>query len=678
MLSYKKYLVEQPGWYSNIATASQAVEKAAGQASAPVVIGDSIAVGIGGAGPYARGGATSQQVLGFVKRFIDTGKAKGVTVILSSGASNSAPVELEGGEKISSKIGNYIDDQVKSLTDAGAAVALVGVGSKTSKWFDPTRYTNGKKYRVNLEGINAQLRSIADKYGATFLGPLEDFDNRLNAQPYGDGIHPYNAYGDLLRAGSRVKPKTSTSSAASAGTNTPQGAAAKPADSAQTDSDRSIQPFSQDTKKLQQALVDAGFELPKFGVDGKMGDETRQAIRDAEKALGREPTGTVTVDELAKIKKDGPKASSGGAAQASDSNAKKLQDALGAIEALLAKYNIKAESAYRARLANVNALTAADQMALFRDYITEKDQIVVPQNSGRSRTPAQQAAMQALRTPPKPRKPSANPNVPYPGGSREAQAYRAPQQAAQQAAQQSAQTGPVPKNRRNAIGRRLLGRAAARFGAAGASALVPGIGTAAAVGLAALGVYDLAKGLYDVVTAKGFEDFSPEDQKILENHLETIMQFSRDPEKLKALDTQTKNRVERVLKDLATIVEIEQPEKPAKKINPANASGRSSEYDITPEEARNLLDNGSQRDIARFGGRAALEKIAGGAAAKNSSEPSSSTRRETTSGLLIANTPVTKDQPLTNIQMQVMELAMDMGNTYPDWVMQKYNSQKRS
>ena len=669
MLSYKKYL-QETGWYSNIATASQAVEKAAGAATAPVVIGDSIAVGIGGAGPYARGGASSQQVLGFVKRFIETGKAKGSTVILSSGASNSAPVELEGGENIDSKIGNYIDDQVKSLTEAGAAVALVGVGSQTSKWFPPTRYTNGKKYRVKLEGINSQLKSIADKYGATFLGPLENFDSRLNAQPYGDGIHPYNAYGDLLRAGSKVKPRVTPTSAAPTGTDQPQGGAAMAADSGKDSAtDTTIQPFSQDTKKLQQALVDAGFELPKFGVDGKLGPETRQAIRDAERALGREPTGTITVDELSKIKKQGSAAPAG-----SDGDAKKLQDALGAIEALLAKYNIKAESAYRARLTNVNQLAPRDQMALLRDYITEKDSIIVPTSTGRGpRTAAQQASMQAAKNSTPSSRTIANPNVRTPGGSREAQAWRA-----QQAAQQSVQTGPVTQNRRNAIGRRLLGRAATRFGAAGASALVPGIGTAAALGLTAWGIYDLAKGVYDLVTAKGFEDFSPEDQKILEEHLETIMAYSRDPEKLKALDPQTKNRVERVLKDLATIVEIEQPEKPAKKFNPANPSGRSSEYDMTPREARNLLDNGNERDIAAMGGRPYLEKIASELAPKNTSQPSTTTRRETTSGLLIANTPVTKEQPLTASQMSVMKMAMDMGNTYPDWVMQKYNSQKKS
>lgn len=156
------------------------------------------------------------------------------------------------------------------------------------------------------------------------------------------------------------------------------------------------------------------------------------------------------------------------------------------------------------------------------------------------------------------------------------------------------------------------------------------------------------------------------------------MAYSRDPEKLKALDPQTKNRVERVLKDLATIVEIEQPEKPAKKFNPANPSGRSSEYDMTPREARNLLDNGNERDIAAMGGRPYLEKIASELAPKNTSQPSTTTRRETTSGLLIANTPVTKEQPLTASQMSVMKMAMDMGNTYPDWVMQKYNSQKKS
>lgn len=38
--------------------------------------------------------------------------------------------------------------------------------------------------------------------------------------------------------------------------------------------------------KLQQALVDAGFPLPKFGVDGIFGSETRTAVRDFQQASG--------------------------------------------------------------------------------------------------------------------------------------------------------------------------------------------------------------------------------------------------------------------------------------------------------------------------------------------------------------------------------------------------------
>ncbi|PWT95624.1 MAG: hypothetical protein C5B52_17400 [Bacteroidetes bacterium] len=41
-------------------------------------------------------------------------------------------------------------------------------------------------------------------------------------------------------------------------------------------------------KKIQQALVDAGFPLPKFGVDGKFGDETKAAVKEFQKQSGLE------------------------------------------------------------------------------------------------------------------------------------------------------------------------------------------------------------------------------------------------------------------------------------------------------------------------------------------------------------------------------------------------------
>jgi hypothetical protein len=66
------------------------------------------------------------------------------------------------------------------------------------------------------------------------------------------------------------------------------------------------QPQSQtqpeDLETLQKALMAAGFDLPKYGADGKMGPETKQAILRAEQQLGRSPTGSITTQELAKLK----------------------------------------------------------------------------------------------------------------------------------------------------------------------------------------------------------------------------------------------------------------------------------------------------------------------------------------------------------------------------------------
>jgi len=169
-----------------------------------VIIGDSIAVGIGGSEPYAKGGISTVEVLKRVNAFIKSGKAKGATVILSSGASNSSPIELEGGIK---KTGNGglepVEDQLKALKAAGATVALVGTGSTKSIAFPGTSWTGGKKYRVDLTGVNERLESMAQSFGATFLGPLEDYDSGMHSGK-GDGIHPYGGYKKLLAAGSNV------------------------------------------------------------------------------------------------------------------------------------------------------------------------------------------------------------------------------------------------------------------------------------------------------------------------------------------------------------------------------------------------------------------------------------------------------------------------------------------
>jgi peptidoglycan hydrolase-like protein with peptidoglycan-binding domain len=238
-----------------------------------VIIGDSIAVGIGGSEPYAKAGISTTEVLRRVNAFVASGKAKGATVILSSGASNSSPIELEGGIK---KPGNGglgpVAQQLKALREAGATVALVGTGSEKSKMFPGTSFTGGKKYTVDLNGVNQQLESMANATGATFLGPLEQYDPAMHSGK-GDGIHPFGGYSKLKQAGMAVKP---------AKVNAPQSAQqVEPKKEAQQQGALTV-PYGRvgiAVADIQRVLLALGYKLPKHGVDGVRGPETSAAVR---------------------------------------------------------------------------------------------------------------------------------------------------------------------------------------------------------------------------------------------------------------------------------------------------------------------------------------------------------------------------------------------------------------
>jgi len=168
-----------------------------------VVIGDSIAVGIAGAGgvskEYTQGGKNTSFILqNFVTPFAKSNKARGSTVILSSGAANSANVNTVDGQKFQSENLAPVSQQIKLLKDAGATVVLVGVASGKTPPQNPTQYTKGKKWIVDYTGMNDKLAAIASANGAEFLGPLEEFDPNISR---GDGIHPYNGYRKLFQAG---------------------------------------------------------------------------------------------------------------------------------------------------------------------------------------------------------------------------------------------------------------------------------------------------------------------------------------------------------------------------------------------------------------------------------------------------------------------------------------------
>jgi len=258
-----------------------------------VIIGDSIAVGIGGGEPYAKGGISTTEVLRRVNAFVASGKAKGATVILSSGASNSSPIELEGGTK---KPGNGglgpVPQQLKALKDAGATVALVGTGSGKSIAFPGTSFTGGKKYIVDLTGVNEKLEAMANTAGVTFLGPLEDYDPAMRSGK-GDGIHPYSGYSKLKQAGMAVKsqsaqqaePQSEKKDTAKMLISVPQGRVGTA------------------VADIQKALLALGYKLPKHGVDGVRGPETSSAVKQFQKDNGLTVDGDPGTETVAALNK---------------------------------------------------------------------------------------------------------------------------------------------------------------------------------------------------------------------------------------------------------------------------------------------------------------------------------------------------------------------------------------
>jgi peptidoglycan hydrolase-like protein with peptidoglycan-binding domain len=280
------------------------------------VIGDSIAVGIKSAGNAegkAVGAQNSSTVLGYVKDFVQSGKAKGATVILSTGASNST-YERANGEKKQLDM-SPINQQLKLLQDAGATVALVGTGSKRSTVVPGS---GGISYFVNFEDqqVNEKLASAATNYGATFLGPLEDYDPGMSNISKGkgvpDGVHPYNGYGKLFHAGSAIAP---TKQKVKSDDDTPLGfikSAYNKVTGALLGAFVIHTPSSNrspDVADLQKGLVALGFDLPKYGIDGIRGSETSGAIAKFQQANGIKPTGIPgddTVEKLNSILKDKP------------------------------------------------------------------------------------------------------------------------------------------------------------------------------------------------------------------------------------------------------------------------------------------------------------------------------------------------------------------------------------
>lgn len=269
-------------------------------ADTPVyVIGDSIAVGIKNAGNapgIAVGGKNPTQVLGYVKDFVASGKAKGAIVILSSGASNGT-FERPTGEKQNLDMAP-IEQQLKLLKDAGATVVLVGTGSEKSKTVTNSLGT----YFVNFkdQNVNQKLASAASTYSATFLGPLEKFDPNMNSGK-GDGIHPFNGYNALFQAGSAVNPKTEPDKKDNK-EKTDAGIAGQKAEqltSIEVPSGRRGTAVAD----IQKVLLALGYDLGPRGVDGIRGPYTSKAVKQFQEKLGVKVDGDPGPETVAAMNK---------------------------------------------------------------------------------------------------------------------------------------------------------------------------------------------------------------------------------------------------------------------------------------------------------------------------------------------------------------------------------------
>jgi hypothetical protein len=251
------------------------------------VIGDSIANGIASAGhvstQYTDPGKNTTFILqNLVQSFIKSGKAKGATVILSSGAANSSKVVTADEKVIQQENFGPISTQIKSLKDAGASVALVGVASKKTPPQKPTQYTNGQQWTVDYTGVNQKLASIASSTGAKFLGPLEEFDNTIGQH---DGIHPFNGYSKLFQAGSSIASSTPAPELKP----TP-GGDAKRGGNGKFEIEVPSGRTGTEVADIQKALIALGYDVGPNGVDGIRGPDTSAAVKQLQSKLG------VTVD----------------------------------------------------------------------------------------------------------------------------------------------------------------------------------------------------------------------------------------------------------------------------------------------------------------------------------------------------------------------------------------------
>jgi hypothetical protein len=425
----------------------------------------------------------------------------------------------------------------------------------------------------------------------------------------GDTV-PKNLYGEEERKKMQGAATPATTAQPAAGS-TPAKPETKPeAGAATTPAPLGV---SDKITELQKELKAKGADLGTFGpagdgIDGKLGPKTRAAA-------GKFPEIAAKYKEVLGSGQAASQAANttGPKVDTTDPNA--LANALGAIEAVLAKYKIKTESVDFEQvmvIENIGQFSPQEQIEIWR-IITEADGIYVPPDTGgRVRDAGTQARMQMARNP--------NPAI-----------SRANDPFGQIGRTGSAPTANTSKWAKFAsklgggkgIAKKIAGRVAASA-VTGPAALVVG------AGMAAWTAWDVGKALYDTFSSTELADLDPADQEIIKKNMAVVMQYQKDSKQMAALPPELKARVERALKGLdalAVQAGSEEPETQAASPQPTAKS-----------------------------------------------EPTVTTKNE----LRIAGEPVVPGQPLSQKQMAAIPLSLNSGNSYPPEVMAQYNKQKGS
>jgi peptidoglycan hydrolase-like protein with peptidoglycan-binding domain len=449
--------------------------------AAIALVGDSIAFGISsqlnqGVEADAAVGLTSTAVLGRVKSNV---KLKNATTAVISVGSN----DIVGGK--------------------GNAAMLTANAQKIRNELNAKQYI----WIVPYDSVAAEAIDKAKGAGDQLIA-LKDFKTN-------DGVHPgsYTAVANAIRTITKksapATPSNATTPADGGGDGKRNSEDPRRSD-APAGTGSAAQP--EDLETLQKALMAAGFDLPKYGADGKMGPETKQAILRAEQKLGRSPTGSITTQELAKLSGTAtttPAATTTAKPMDADKLAK-LTQSVANIEQALSR--IKKESIQR---------DPVSEIAQWRN-IVEADSIYVPPSTGGgARSPDQQASMKAA---------ASGGNTSTGGAS-------------------STSTPSRLKRFGQKFANRVMGSGSGSK-AAGAARAAGSLVMRAALPLnLALTAYQLY-GAWQDMDEEDKQALNDEVRAVVERELETIMTMADDPEAMGTIPKELRDRIEKIKQQL--------------------------------------------------------------------------------------------------------------------------------